>query len=173
MTKQPNILITGTPGTGKTTIAELAAEKIAFKFLNIGQFVKENECFETFDETYDTYILDEDKLIDLLEPLVGEEGGYIVDFHTPEIFPERWFDLILVLRTETNVLYDRLKDRQYNDIKLNENMECEIMQVVLDSARESYPNEIVNELSSNTLQDLDDNVNRIELWYQQWKQSHT
>lgn len=40
-----------------------------------------------------------------------KEGGKVVDFHTCEIFPERWFDLVLVLRTDTANLYDRMTKR--------------------------------------------------------------
>ena len=35
--KFPNILITGTPGTGKTQTASLASEKIGFKHINVGE----------------------------------------------------------------------------------------------------------------------------------------
>lgn len=40
-----------------------------------------------------------------------QEGGKVVDFHTCEIFPERWFDLVLVLRADTSPLYDRMEKR--------------------------------------------------------------
>lgn len=143
--KQPCILVTGTPGTGKTSLSSSLAEKLHLAVINIGEFAKEHDCYEAYDDEYETHILDEDKLLDLLEPLM-DAGGVIVDFHSCDLFPERWFDLILVLRTETAQLYDRLVARNYNDKKLNENMECEIMQVVLESARESYPEEILVEL---------------------------
>ena len=61
--------------------------------VDVGAFVKEHECHEGFDEEFQTYILDEDKLCDLLEPIC-EEGGVIIDFHSCEIFPERWFELV-------------------------------------------------------------------------------
>lgn len=51
-----------------------------------------------------------DQLLDELEDVL-KEGGKVVDFHTCEIFPERWFDLVLVLRTETAPLYDRMEKR--------------------------------------------------------------
>ena len=164
----PNILVTGTPGTGKTSTAERAAAEIGFKYINVGQFVKDHECYEGRDESFDTYILDEDKLIDELEPIVSE-GGCVVDFHSCEIFPERWFELVLVLRANTDVLYDRLQERGYNTKKVNENMECEIMQVVAEAARESYAPEIVHELPSNTIDDLESNVQRISIWLNNWK----
>ena len=73
---------------------------------------------------------------------------FIVDF-LRAVVSQRWFDLVLVLRADTNVLYDRLKKRGYSDKKVNENMECEIMQVVLDEARESYAEEIVKEIKNS------------------------
>ena len=33
---------------------------------------------------------DEDKLCDVMEPMMAE-GGNVVDFHSCEFFPERWF----------------------------------------------------------------------------------
>eukprot|EP01036_Dinobryon_divergens_P000798 gene798-1046_t len=140
---KPNILVTGTPGTGKTTTAQLAAEKTGLNYVNVGALVAEHNCHEGLDNDFDTYILDEDKLIDVMEPILAE-GGNIVDFHSCEIFPERWFELVLVLRAETSTLFDRLNARQYSKKKLDENMEAEIMQVVIDAARESYDENIVH-----------------------------
>lgn len=48
-------------------------------------------------------------------------------------------------------------------------MDAEIMQVLLEEARESYDEEIVVELQSDSLKDIDSNVERIEAWIQQWK----
>ena len=135
--KSPNILITGTPGTGKTETSQAIANRINFKHLNVSELIKKHECYEERDEEYDTYLIDDDKVIDLLEPMI-EEGGCIIDFHSAELFPERWFELVLVLRANTDILYDRLTERGYNDKKRNENIECEIMQVVLEECRESY-----------------------------------
>jgi adenylate kinase len=38
-------------------------------------------------------------------------GGNIIDFHSCDFFPERWFDLVIVLQTDNTVLYDRLEKR--------------------------------------------------------------
>ena len=171
MATLPNILLTGTPGTGKTTTSAQAAERIGFKHINVSDVVKQHGCHEGEDSVFDTLILDEDKLLDVLEPILSE-GGCIVDFHTADLFPERWFELVLVLRSQTDVLYDRLTQRGYSDKKRNENMECEIMEVVLEEARESYDAEIVHELSSNNVEELESNVARIEAWFQQWKENN-
>lgn len=56
--------------------------------------------------------------------------------------------------------------------KIQENNEAEIMQVVLDEARSSYPEEIVVELNSGSTEDLESNVARLTEWITQWKKDH-
>ena len=146
------------------------------KHLNVGEIIKQHKCYEGRDEELDTNILDEDKLLDLLEPMVdeaGEEGiSLVIDFHVCEIFPERWFDLVLVLRSQTEVLFDRLTSRGYSEKKRSENMDSEIMQVILESARESYDSKIVHEVPSNSLEDVESSVERVRLWTEQWIKDH-
>jgi len=50
------------------------------------------------------------QLIDEMEDRMGQ-GGKIVDYHGCDFFPERWFDIVFVLRTDNTVLYDRLACR--------------------------------------------------------------
>lgn len=50
------------------------------------------------------------QLIDELEDKMAQ-GGNIVDYHGCDFFPERWFDIVFVLRTNNTVLYDRLTHR--------------------------------------------------------------
>ena len=38
-------------------------------------------------------------------------GGVVLDFHTCDFFPERWFQLVVVLRASNDVLYPRLERR--------------------------------------------------------------
>jgi len=52
-------------------------------------------------------------------------------------------------------------------------MECEIMQVVLDEAKESYAKEVVHEVNSNTLQDMDESLARVNDWVKQWVVDNT
>ena len=50
------------------------------------------------------------QLIDEMEDRMGQ-GGKIVDYHSCDFFPERWFDIVFVLRTDNTFLYDRLANR--------------------------------------------------------------
>jgi adenylate kinase len=103
-----------------------------------------------------------------MEPMMCE-GGKIVDYHGADFFPERWFDIVFVLRTNNTILYDRLVSRGYTGKKLEENIDCEIFQTILEEAKESYNEEIVYELQNDTLEQIKDNVNRVCQWIEQWK----
>ena len=100
------------------------------------------------------------------------QGGHIIDWHSCDIFPQNWIDLVVVLRTDSTKLYDRLKARSYPERKLQENLDSEIMEVLLDEARESYDEKIVVELQSNEVDDVESNVARIETWIKNWEQNN-
>ena len=59
----PNILITGTPGTGKTATAAMVAEATNLRHINVGDWVKKQELHSGYDTEFDSYIIDEDKVL--------------------------------------------------------------------------------------------------------------
>lgn len=70
----PNIIITGTPGTGKTTHCEDLAEKVPeLRHLSVNQIVKDRECHEGWDEDYQSWIVDEDKVCLYTSPSLERE----------------------------------------------------------------------------------------------------
>jgi adenylate kinase len=46
------------------------------------------------------------------------------------------------------------------------------MEVLLDEAREAFDTEIVIELTSNSSEEMESNVERIEAWVKQWKKDN-
>ena len=50
------------------------------------------------------------QVLDELEDQLSA-GGNIVDYHSCEFFPERWFDIVFVLRTDNTILYERLEKK--------------------------------------------------------------
>lgn len=59
MGKLPNILVTGTPGTGKTTFANMIAEKTGMKRITVGDIVKREQFSSGWDEEFQCLIVDE------------------------------------------------------------------------------------------------------------------
>lgn len=173
--------MTGTPGSGKTTISKKLSSELGFKYFNVSEVAVEHEFVDSYDEAMDSLNLDEDKLLDYLEvfisfpefllnnshlqPKLGShEGGVIVDYHSCEMFPERWFDGVFVLRCDNTTLFDRLTTRGYKENKIQENLECEIFGAILEEARESYPEEIVYELENINPDQINQNISQIVEW---------
>ena len=62
--------------------------------------------------------------------------------------------------------------RGYTGKKLQDNVQCEIFQTILEEARDSYKHEIVHELPSNTPEEMEDNLDKILKWIEEWKATH-
>ncbi|XP_057743071.1 adenylate kinase isoenzyme 6 homolog [Arachis stenosperma] len=163
--KRPNILVTGTPGTGKTTTCAALAEATKLRHMNVGDLVGDENLHDGWNDELDCFVLNEDLVCDELEDQM-EEGGNIMDYHGCDFFPERWFDCVVVLQTDNTVLYDRLSRRGYNESKLSNNIECEIFQVLLEEAKESYPEVIA--MKSDTIEDINRNVSTLTDWVRNW-----
>lgn len=167
MRKSPNILITGTPGTGKSTLSSEVSQLASLEWINISELAKSNDFLDGFDDNLQCHILDEDQIVSELEDKMSE-GGKIVDYHSCDFFPEEWFDIVFVLTTNNTVLYDRLIRRGYSGQKLENNIQCEIFQTLLDEAKEAYDPSIVFKLNSNTPDDMESNIENICQWIENY-----
>ena len=58
--KKPNILVTGTPGTGKTTTSSALAEATQLRHINVGDLVKHKNLHDGWDDKLECYIINED-----------------------------------------------------------------------------------------------------------------
>lgn len=165
--KIPNILITGTPGVGKTSFSMLLVDKLneiypekKYKNVNIGKLINEKHLYKKWNDKFDVPEFDDEMVINELEPIV-KEGGIVLDFHSSAFLPEEWIDLVVLLRCNNTLLYDRLKARGYNENKIQENVECEIMEVTSEEVRDSYKEEIIIELKSEEVEDMQRNLKTV------------
>lgn len=127
--KTPNIIVTGTPGTGKTTFCQLINQSLNFVYLPIGKIIIENKLYDNWNQTFDVPEFDEDKLLEYLSTHYDiQAGGLLFDFHSPDVFPEDYFDMVILMRCENETLYKRLEERGYKQEKITENIECEIFE---------------------------------------------
>eukprot|EP00043_Microstomoeca_roanoka_P016161 m.164158 g.164158 ORF g.164158 m.164158 type:complete len:107 (-) comp16401_c2_seq2:143-463(-) len=55
-------------------------------------------------------------------------------------------------------------NRGYSQSKIQENVQAEIMQVILEEARESYNASIVHEVESNEPEDMENTITLVEDW---------
>ena len=59
---QPNIIVTGTPGVGKTSHCELLAQNSGLKHLSINHIIKERGCHDGWDDDHRCWIVNEDNV---------------------------------------------------------------------------------------------------------------
>ena len=164
----PNILVTGTPGVGKTTLCALLENQLSeeynlhgYEYIKLADLIKSEKLYKDWNQEFDVPEFDEDLVCDYLEPIMSGKGGKIVEFHSCSFFPERWFQLVVLLRCNNTDLYDRLKERGYKESKITENIEVEIMEVLSEEVRESYKNDIITELRSDSIDDVEKNIEAI------------
>ena len=165
-----NVLVTGTPGCGKTSLCQMLQDELGLIHIEVGKVIKEEKFYTEFDPAFDSYIIeqeDEDRLLDYLEPALVK-GGCAVDYHGSDFFPRRWFGMVLTLRAKTEKIYDRLVARGYSEAKREENMDAEIMGVCEDEARRSYHESVLCTRVSNEVSDMLETIEVVRKWKNDW-----
>ncbi|ORM40889.1 Adenylate kinase isoenzyme 6 [Babesia sp. Xinjiang] len=145
-----NILVTGTPGVGKTTLCKRVVDDVGLKYLNIADLIKAEKLHSEWDDELDCSIYDEKLLKKALAKKELNSGGYLLDFHSVEGIDEDDIDHVIVLTVEIENLSQRLTDRSYSDKKIDANIEAEIFKVCLQDAVDLFGEERVTELPNNT-----------------------
>ncbi|MHA1754944.1 MAG: adenylate kinase family protein [Candidatus Odinarchaeia archaeon] len=158
------IVITGTPGTGKTTISKLLSDKLNIPTFNLTELALSNNLILGEDPERDTLIADTNKLSLIITNKIKElKGKAIVEGHYSDITPAILLDCCIVFRTKPDILEMRLKKRNYRKSKILENIQAEILGVCLSDALGKYPHELIFEVdtSKDPIKKTLDNVIKI------------
>lgn len=163
--ERPNILVTGTPCCGKTTFCRDVMSKLPkdsrIRYFPISELAKEHRWYEEYDDEMEASILNERSMLKWLRPHIQAQGC-LVDFHGCDLFPQKWFDFVIVLKTDkTEILYDRYVARGYPQAKITENMTCEMMQVIAEEAYNHFGSDRCIIVKSNTESDMKANVDLV------------
>jgi adenylate kinase len=127
------ILVTGTPGVGKTTVAHKLASKLDALYISITELVKKQKLITGIDENRQTLIADTKKVSkQLQEILANTEGSIIIEGHyAVDVVPKKDVNTVFVLRRDPRELKSALENRGYEEKKLWENLAAEILDVCL------------------------------------------
>ena len=138
------IIITGTPGTGKTTLAKFLAKKLKFKLLEVNKIIDQEKICEAYDQENDCKIIDIKKLNQSLIKIIKDsKDNLIMESHFSHKLPKIHVNLCLVTRTELKTLHQRLKKRSYSPKKIRDNLDAEIFDLALTEAQETGHNILI------------------------------
>jgi adenylate kinase len=130
MTDEAWIGLTGTPGTGKTTVAHLLNECSVY---SVSELSKQHGCLGEIDSHDMSREIDIDSLNNSLEKqginlqLKGSASScetVIIEGHLSHLLP---VSAIVILRCEPDILHERLNSRNWSSEKIRENTEWELM----------------------------------------------
>lgn len=139
------IILTGSVGTGKTTIAKKLSDKLGYKYLDVKRILSKHNLIDGIDKERKSKIIDINKLNNALIKEIKEikqnkNLGLIIDSHLSHYLPKKHVDLCIVTRCNLKTLQQRLIKRKYNQNKIRENLDTEIFEICLNEAIENKHN---------------------------------
>lgn len=131
------IIVTGTPGTGKTTFAKKIAKEKNYNYLDVNEIIKKYNLSEGYDKKMKTHLVDTNKLNKVLIKIIKKaKKGIIIDSHLSHYLPKRYVNLCYVVKCDLKKLKNRLNKRNYSKAKIRENLDAEIFDICLNEAKE-------------------------------------
>ena len=134
------VAVTGTPGTGKTTVSELLDTDLDVAHLN--DLVASEGLYSEVDDARSSKVVDVEAVREYFE---GQDD-LLVESHLAHHLDD--IDRVVVLRCEPGELDDRLQDRGEPPEKAGENAESEALDVILSEAVRDHGAERVYEIDT-------------------------
>ena len=140
------ILITGTPGAGKTRLAHRLGEDLGIPVFSVLEEAKRRERIASYEG--DTAIISEDTVEQIASALDIEHDTFILEGHMSHYARG---DLVICVVCEIGELTRRLRMRGYTEEKVRENVDAEIFRVCqVEAAEQGHEPIIVDSTRDDT-----------------------
>jgi len=126
------LIVSGTPGTGKTTISQNLLNDFKAKVISLNELAISEGLIVKYDTERETSVIDEKKLVRYVIKLIESYNVLnvelvIIESHFSDIMPVEFIDFVIILRCDPDELSVRLKKRGYGMEKVRENLQSEIL----------------------------------------------
>ena len=130
-----NLVITGNPGVGKHTTAEVFVKDYSdYQLIDINKFAIENGYTE---KNKDGFEVDTTKLKSAIQGLISKKS-LIVGHLAPYVLDESDIDFSIVLRKNPYYLIEIYKERKYRESKIKQNIGSEILGIIANDSIISF-----------------------------------
>jgi len=131
------VLIGGSPGVGKTTVARAVALKLNLDLISLGEFVAARKLYVEYDAERRAYVIDVKRVKEELRE-VARDRRVVVETHVIDAIPEDLVEVAVILRLDPRILEERLTRRGYARIKVVENVQAELLDACLIEAVRAF-----------------------------------
>lgn len=139
------VALSGTPGTGKTTVATALA-KHGFTIVRLHKLAQENTCIIGIDKDRSTEIIDIKKLNFFIKKNFIKDVLIFFEGHFGHLL--KTMDKVIILRCHPQELNRRLLKKKWRKKKINENVEAETIDIILCEAVEHHPSMNIFEIDT-------------------------
>ncbi|MBI2970819.1 MAG: AAA family ATPase [Candidatus Aenigmarchaeota archaeon] len=141
------IALSGTPGTGKSAVAQLLAKKLQCRLISITRLVRSRKIPTQYDRMRKTRIVDT-RLVQLaVDRELGHGASAVIEGHLAHLLRA---DRVVILRCNPAVLARRLTKKRWNAAKIRENVQAEILDAITIEALEMHGRRTVVEVDTST-----------------------
>ncbi|MEM2027452.1 MAG: adenylate kinase family protein [Candidatus Bathyarchaeia archaeon] len=134
------IVVTGTPGVGKSSISAELASRIDAHLVSLGELIRGEKLYVGFDRERDTLIADIERVSRRVSEIISSaQKDIIIEGHlAADVVPAEEVTIVFVLRRDPEELKKILEERSYAEKKIMENLAAEILDVCLFEAIKKF-----------------------------------
>jgi len=143
------IALTGTPGTGKTSISNILREN-GFKIIDINKLATGEDFLIGNDEKRNSKIVDVDKLNIFVKKNYKEKEIVFIEGHLSHLLKS--VDKVIVLRCHPDKLRKHLSQKGWKEEKIKENIEAEILDIILCETVDNHPKKNIIEIDTTHME---------------------
>ena len=151
------VALSGTPGTGKTSVSNILQKK-AYQVVSLNEIAIKKGFIEGIDKKRNSKILDIDRLNEYISKEYAAEALVFIEGHAAHFLNNA--EKVILLRCHPTKLKNRLEKKGWNKEKIKENIEAEALDVILCETIEYFPSDSIFEIntSNKTIESVSESI---------------